>query len=753
MNDARDRREENGPGGRLDQVVFRWDGNQGRSSTGMAAVAHSCSAERAESLRRELGPLLWVPGPGPAPRRSSVRVSSRAAGTVLLQRWPTVDRGGRPSTACHAVFGGADTLTPLRCLALGGTAWSDLAVAETATGGLPTLDGARLRATAAERLRGMFDALPSVKRPLMVVTAEWLRDPARRLSLLAEDHELPGWPRQNKAPLLYLGLLSVFGDWFDQEWSYATYDTVDTHPLRLTCVPEWSSQAAGARSLARVRLRLPAERDVEMAAAKELVEYVLDHPGAAPGVPHLTGELRSAATLPRQERREALRRMLNARHTSPPAPVRDEDPRVRQEERYGREDRQEERYGREGRRESRYAREDRRAEEKPGWEDRRAEERYERENRQAEERYERKDRQPEERYTSERHEEDRSYRRRDQDEDPYTVEHRQEDRGARQDREAHQDLAVARQAPETHQDREARQDRETRHEQELRRLQQELLVHQRVDDAQSARLAARLRDLRDAQLLALLRDDGLPWASRDLVLTELGRPERQRSRDEETAHELCSEVLRHNLYVRPGRPEADSPSVPETRERAAGLFSWAVAPLLLDPLRAPDLRSLFNIVLKDGRDTDMEWLRLMLVTPPDGRAPDLPPQLWQQVVADLLARPVSVQAPAPARAQATPAQPATVPAAASAAASAPPRTTAASTPQMTLPSPFAAASSTAPPPRAAPMPTTPPRKPAPTGQDAESPQQGFLYQNWFVGTVAGIVGGAIIGLLLLIVLN
>ncbi|WP_218106893.1 hypothetical protein, partial [Streptomyces griseus] len=59
----------------------------------------------------------------------------------------------------------------------------------------------------------------------------------------------------------------------------------------------------------------------------------------------------------------------------------------------------------------------------------------------------------------------------------------------------------------------------------------------------------------------------------------------------------------------------------------------------------------------------------------------------------------------------------------------------------------------APPPRAAPMPTTPPRKPAPTGQDAESPQQGFLYQNWFVGTVAGIVGGAIIGLLLLIVLN
>lgn len=200
MNDALDRREESGPGGRLDQVVFRWDGNQGRSSTGMAAVAHSCSAERAESLRRELGPLLWVPGPGPAPRASSVRVSSRAVGTVLLQRWPTLDRGGRPSTACHAVFGDADTLTPLRCLGLGGNAWSDRAVAETAAGGLPMLDGARLRATAAERLRRMFDELPVVKEPLTVVTAEWLRDPSRRLSLLAEEHELPGWPRLNSAP-------------------------------------------------------------------------------------------------------------------------------------------------------------------------------------------------------------------------------------------------------------------------------------------------------------------------------------------------------------------------------------------------------------------------------------------------------------------------------------------------------------------------------------------------------------------------
>ncbi|WP_405188222.1 hypothetical protein [Streptomyces anulatus] len=684
MNDALDRREESGPGGRLDQVVFRWDGNQGRSSTGMAAVAHSCSAERAESLRRELGPLLWVPGPGPAPRASSVRVSSRAVGTVLLQRWPTLDRGGRPSTACHAVFGDADTLTPRRCLALVGSAWSDQAVAETAAGGLPTLDGARLRATAAERLRKMFDELPVVKDPLTVVTAEWLRDPSRRLSLLAEEHDLPGWPRRNATPLLYLGLLSVFGDWFGTEWSYATYDTVDTHRLRLTCVPEWSSQAAGARSLARIRLRPPAEKDIETAAAKEMVEYVLDRPGAAPGVPHLTGELLSGARLPRQERREALRRMLNARHApasaQAPAPQ-DKDRHVRQEERYG----QGERYGRENRQKDRY--------------------------------------------TSEHREEDRHYGRQDRQEDRYTSEHRQEDRYARQDREG-------------------------RLEQERRRLQEELLVHQRVDTAQSARLAARLRDLRDDPLLTLLSADGLPWASRDLILAELADEVRQRSRDEATAHALCTEVLRHNLYFRPGRSGADGPSVPEMRERAAELFSWAVAPLVRDPHRAPDLRPLFNIVLKDGRGTGMEWLRRILVAPPGNRAPDLPPQLWQQVVTDLLAHPVSVTtpgpAPTPARAQApapAAATPAHVPAPAPA------------TPPVPLPASYAAASPAAPPTRPAPTRPVPPAPPpaspppAPTGQAGESQQQGLLYQDWFVPTFAGIVGAAVIGILLMILLN
>lgn len=702
MNDALDRREESGPGGRLDQVVFRWDGNQGRSHAGMAAVAHSCSVERAESLRRELGPLLWVSGPGPAPRPSSVRVSSRAVGTVLLQRWPTLDRGGRPSTACHAVFGDADTLTPLTCLGLGGNAWSRRAVAETATGGLKPLDGDRLRATAAERLRDMTGELPTVQKPLAVVVAEWLRDPSRRLSLLAEENDLPDWPRLNRAPLLYLGLLSVFGDWFGTEWSYATYDTADTHALRLTCVPGWTSQAANARSLARIRLRLPAEKDVEMSAAVAMVDHLLGDPGAAPGVPHLAGELRSGATMSRPERREALRRMLNARKA--PAPRRE----------------------REREREDRYVQEERYGQPEPYEQ----EERYEHESRTL----------PETRPVPEER-------------------HVREERNVPEERHAAQRLRV----PEERHTAEEHHVAESRHERERRRLEEELLVHQRVDAAQSARLAARLRDLRDSALLTLLQAEGLPWASRDLVLGELARADRQRSRDEAAAHELCTEVLRHNLYFRPGRSEADSPSVPEMRERAAELFSWAVAPLVRDPLRAPDLRPLFNIVLKDGRGTGMEWLRLILVMPPGGRAPDLPPQLWQQIVTDLLAHPAPAPVPAsesaPARAQSpkSPLPPVAAPAPALPPAPAP------AMPPVPLPSSYASASSTAPPPRPAPMPTArpvvpPPKTPRPahpasTEQGGDSQQQGFLYQNWFVGTVAGIVGAAVIGLLLLILLN
>uniref|UniRef100_UPI000BF0EE44 hypothetical protein n=1 Tax=Streptomyces sp. b94 TaxID=1827634 RepID=UPI000BF0EE44 len=617
--------------GRLDQVVFRWDGNRGRASSGMAAVAYSCSAESADALCRELGPLLWVPDSGAAPRPSSVRVVPRGGAAVLLQRWPTLDRGGRPSSACHAVIGNAELLTPRLCLGLGGSAWSDSAVTETATGELAPPDADRLRAASKDQLDTMTARLATVQEPLTVAVAELLRNPSRRLSLLAREDELPGWPRRNTAPLLYLGLLAVFGDWIETPWSYATYDTVDTHPLLLTCVPEWTSQAAGAGSPARVRLRPPAERDVESAAAEELVAYVLARPGDTPGVPHLRGELRSGARMRPEERREALRRMLrNARQAPPPRPARTRDQEP--DGRYGRraEDRPE--GGRHGRRED-----DRRV--PPPQTDRRPSTPYE-------------DRQTPAPAT------------------PY------EDRRTPA---PHAD----RRAPAPYEDRRpsySPADREEEYARERRLLRQELQVHQSIDTTQTDRLAARLRNLPDAHLLPLLRTDELPRVSRDLVLDELADPDRRRSRDGATARALCTEVLRHNLYFRPARREPDDPSTAEMRERSAALFSWAVAPLVRDPDGPPDLGPLFNIFVRGDRAGGVEWVRRTLVAPPGGVAPDLPPQLWQQIVRELIDTPAPAPPPAPAPAPAslpstpapTPAPPSTAAPAAAPAAAPPP---------------------------------------------------------------------------------
>ncbi|WP_158767817.1 hypothetical protein, partial [Streptomyces sp. NRRL F-5702] len=568
--------------GRLDQVVFRWDGNRGRASSGMAAVAYSCSAESADALCRELGPLLWVPDSGAAPRPSSVRVVPRGGAAVLLQRWPTLDRGGRPSSACHAVIGNAELLTPRLCLGLGGSAWSDSAVTETATGELAPPDADRLRAASKDQLDTMTARLATVQEPLTVAVAELLRNPSRRLSLLAREDELPGWPRRNSAPLLYLGLLAVFGDWIETPWSYATYDTVDTHPLLLTCVPEWTSQAAGAGSPARVRLRPPTERDVESAAAEELVAYVLARPGDTPGVPHLRGELRSGARMRPEERREALRRMLrNARQAPPPRPAltRGQEP----DGRYGRraEDRPE--GGRHGRRED-----DRRV--PPPQTDRRPSTPYE--DRPAPTPSPYADRQTpptpyEDRRTPAPHE-DR------QTPAPPTP------HADRRTPAPHAD----RRAPAPYEDRRpsySPADREEEYARERRRLRQELQVHQSIDTTQTDRLAARLRNLPDAHLLPLLRTDELPRVSRDLVLDELADPDRRRSRDGATARALCTEALRHNLYFRPARREPDDPSTAEMRERSAALFSWAVAPLVRDPDGPPDLGPLFNIFVRGDR--------------------------------------------------------------------------------------------------------------------------------------------------------
>lgn len=265
--------------------------------------------------------------------------------------------------------------------------------------------------------------------------------------------------------------------------------------------------------------------------------------------------------------------------------------------------------------------------------------------------------------------------------------------------------------------------------QQLQHLLTELLHHQRADTAGATRLAARLQDLPDRPLLTLLGAEDLPWASLGLLLSELGHSGRLRTRDDETAHALCTEVLRNNLYVRQNRRHAsDSPSVAEMRERAGELFSWAVAPLVRDPRHTLDLGELLNLMVLEGRTTGQDQLRRILVSPPGGRAPDLPPQLWQQVVKGLLT-------PTPALAPSSPPPP--------------------------PPPPLPAAYAPAPAPSTPPPPPPAPTPPSPSQQEGEREGSRFqlpevselIYQTWFIITVAALGLTAAVITLTAIVIN
>ncbi|RDG37854.1 hypothetical protein [Streptomyces corynorhini] len=321
-----------GVSGVVHQVVFRWDGNHGRQSTGMTAVSHSCSAERAEQLGRELGPLLWVSGTEGPRRPSFVRTLSRDGDIMLAQRWPTTDRSGRPSTVSHVLIGDSNILKTRLCLGLTHGGWENREKVEGAAGTQRQLTVRELQDLAGKRLPAMLELLPTVRDTLMLVTAEWLRDPAQRISLLTDEVRLPDRPDQDAAPLVYLGLFMLFGPWLGREWTFATYDTLDTHPLRLTCVPRWEPDTGESGPLARVIGRMSATPRYEHKMAVRLVDHVLAHPAAPPGVPHLVEELPDGAALDWTRRRDLLTRILSA-DRRPTAPARSQAPPPRPEPR------------------------------------------------------------------------------------------------------------------------------------------------------------------------------------------------------------------------------------------------------------------------------------------------------------------------------------------------------------------------------------------------------------------------------------
>ncbi|MEU8519396.1 hypothetical protein [Streptomyces sp. NPDC048577] len=592
-----------GPSGAVHQLVFRWDGNQGgRQDTGMTAVAHSCAPGRAAELGRELGPLLWVSGTA-ATRPSIVRTVTRDdAGhgeVILVRRWPTHDRAGRPSTVSHVLVGGTRTLKTRQCLGLAYKGWGTRESAERASGRLPTLRSAELDDLARRRLLVMGKRLPTVRDALVQVTAAWLRDPAQRVSLLADGEEKPGWPDPEGTPLVYLGLFLLFGSWLGQEWTFATHDTVDTHPLRLMSVPLWEPDAGGAGPLARVSGDRPAPRgDVEQRAAALLVDRLLTHPlGDRPGLPQLTEELRGAATMDWSRRRALLERVLDTERRSASGGTAPHHP------------------GEPGR--------------EPGIQPGRSPERA-------------TAREPE-RTTGWVAETEDAARRAQLSLSRHPLERPPVSRPAPRGRapEAVRGTVPATGAPgwEPAQSPDLPPARPTTPTQAASSagagpsLHEELRTYR--GPARQSVLAARLRQTPDEHLLEALRTPGLPPSAVDLLFAELRQGPRLRARTLPVRHALCTEVLRNHLSLAAGPqdPASDSRTAGDDRaERAAELFTWAVAPLAREERHLRDLQELLHRMTHDRRPAASAWLRRCVTEPENGVVPDLPPVLWQQVV-------------------------------------------------------------------------------------------------------------------------
>ncbi|MEU9588163.1 hypothetical protein AB0D84_00335 [Streptomyces sp. NPDC048193] len=606
------------PGGGADsvrQVVFRWDGNHGRQGTGMNAVARSCPAERAEEVGRELGPLLWVSGAA-ASRPSTVRALSLDGDVMLVRRWPTTDRGGRPSTVSHVLVGRPGTLKTRQCLALAYVGWGTQDSAQTASGRLQDVECADLDRVARKRLPEMLERLPAVRDTLTVVTAEWLRDPARRVSLLTESGERrpggAGHPERDEAALVYLGLFLIFGPWLGREWTFATYDAVDSHPLRLMSVPRWEPDPGGPGPLARVTGRPVPEPGFEHRAAERLVEHVLAHRDAPAGVPQLVDAFADGATWDWARRSERLREILGPdrtgpRRQAPPPPSHPDLP------------------------------------------------------------------------------------------DPAPAAPAPAPVPVQTQAQAQASTPLVTPAPAPAPAPEAGLERhaepvapapyagppytdprlaptparspypgpDPHHAPHDDALRGELRDAPSKDPVRREVLHTQLRASSDEFLLDELGADDLPPESVDLLLDELGSPHRMRTRQDATRHALCELVLRKNLYWTPYVQSGGPVSRTAMADRAADLFTWAVAPLAHDERYLSDLRELLHRMLRDPSPQAGNWLHKAIVAPADGRAPELPPVLWQQIVGDALRRnggPAAVPAQAAATASAPASRAASAPA-------------------------------------------------------------------------------------------
>ncbi|UED85538.1 hypothetical protein [Streptomyces profundus] len=267
----------------VDQYVFRWDAANPSGGTGFGAVAWSGDHHTARGIQRSLGSTLEVAGENAVPGLVRVERNDRV---LLGRRTLGRDPGGRAGTICHALVGRKDGLSTVRCLALHAWRWqrADVPV-EIVRGSLPAVPLDLLTLGRDEELDRLADELrePATVRALVALTAEVLRDPDRRFSVLD-----PSAGREPHA--LLLGLWRVFGSLLENHplgWSFATHDTDDAKPLRFVFLTTWPAHPPSNDQHLRLDPWKPraGRTDRADAVATELVAWILE---AVPGTVNRT---------------------------------------------------------------------------------------------------------------------------------------------------------------------------------------------------------------------------------------------------------------------------------------------------------------------------------------------------------------------------------------------------------------------------------------------------------------------------------
>ncbi|MFE0462034.1 hypothetical protein ACFW1A_22580 [Kitasatospora sp. NPDC058965] len=290
---------ESGPQDRLDQLVVRWLA-EGREADGrgLSAAASSCDPARTDRLLRELAPLLRVEGGEHRP--SLVRVTTGVPGEVaVIRRWPVLDSTQRPNTLSHALVGPAGKLSVPFCLMLDDWFAAARPEAEQRLGQVHPVLRDQLLPYADDAFARTAAALPTVREALVAAAAELLRVPHCELSLLRSA--LPAAEQPDPATPLLLGLVRIFGSLLERHWTFATYDTRDTHGLMLTVVPEWLLGTVRDGPVHRVDPLRPVDDEAQR-MAEELTERLLAdpfHKGPALLSALLDDQVRGAAPRPR----------------------------------------------------------------------------------------------------------------------------------------------------------------------------------------------------------------------------------------------------------------------------------------------------------------------------------------------------------------------------------------------------------------------------------------------------------------------